>query len=444
MSDTDSRELRLHPGQSSVMRYLFPKDQKETVRYACVCASRGFGKSVLAGVAAATAVDYLCRLPSNIPNKNVSIIAPTYGQVTDIYWPILATMLGLERFAIKSSRADGIFIFPRNVTLKLWSYEASERMRGSGQFLTIGDEVTTWEGKPGFKESWESIIQPTQVTRWPGNHRSLIISTPRGYDYFHELYELGLSEQADRWKSFHFDYRKSPYLSAEEIERIKHQIDPIKFAREYEASFEDSGANVFYCFDRKTNVRSDLDDFFIGEDVHVSIDFNIGIMAATVWAIRGDEMHAIGELQGQPDTEALARKLKGLYPNKKIIAYPDPAGRARKTSAAVGITDFAILEQHGIITKARSGHPPIVDSAAAVNGKLRNANGGSTMFLCPRRAPMTIKSLQRTVWVETNPNIATIDKSSGEEHFSDGVRYITEYLFPVRNHKSATAKGFGF
>lgn len=47
------------------------------------------------------------------------------------------------------------------------------------------------------------------------------------------------------WKSYHYSYHDSPYLSAEEIEKVKLTVDPLKFAREYEASFEDSGANVF-------------------------------------------------------------------------------------------------------------------------------------------------------------------------------------------------------
>lgn len=437
--------MKLHPGQSQVMRYLFPRQGEvfiPTVRYAAVCASRGFGKSVLAGGAASTAVKYLTSLPRDVPNKNVSIIAPTYGQVTDIYWPILAHMYGLQRHAVKFSKADGYFEFRGNVTLRLWSYEASERMRGSGQFLIIGDEVTTWEGNPGLRESWESIIQPTMVTRWPGNHRALIISTPKGFDYFHDMYGME-NIDPERWKSFHYDYRRSPYLSPEEVERVRKTIDPIKFAREYLARFEDSGSNVFYMFS-KDNIAHDLPDLMQGETVHVSVDFNIGIMACTVWAIRGDQMHAIGEFQGLPDTTALARRLKLTFPNRKIIAYPDPAGKARKTNSVTGQTDFAILEAHGITCLARNAHPALVDSAAAVNAKLKNSDGEVTMFLCPNRAPMTIRSLQRTQWVEKNPNTATIDKRNGEEHFSDGVRYITEMLFPVKNHKSAVAKGFGF
>lgn len=413
------------------------------MKYACVVASRGFGKSVLATAAAATAIDYLCSLPSYVPNKNVSIIAPTYGQVIDIYWPLVSGMFGLTKSARKFSQREGVLLFPNNVELSLWSYEAVERMRGIGQYMSILDEVTTWDGRPGLKEAFESIIQPTMTTRWPGNHKSLVISTPKGYDYFHDLY-VAQDSEPDRWKSFRYTYRDSPYLSVDEIERVKRMVDPLKFAREYEASFEDSGAGVFYCFDRRIHLDPNLPDLQEKEDVHVSIDFNVGIMAATIWAIRGNQMHGIGELQGHPDTDALAKRLVGMFPGRRIIAYPDPSGRARKTSAMTGITDFSILESYKLITRARTAHPAIIDSVAAVNRKLKNAHGDIEMLLCPKRCPGTIKSLEKTVWLESNPNTATIDKKQGIEHFSDGVRYITEFLYPVRNNNTTAITGFRF
>ncbi len=269
-------EIKLHKGQSEVLRYLFK--EPTGVRYATVCASRGFGKSYTASVAATMAVHELMQMPDDMPNKNVSLICPTYQQACDIYFPLLAHTLGLDEYSEKNSLASGTFWFPGNVKLKLWSYEASERMRGSGQYFVVADEVEDWTGNPGLKESWESVIQPTMTTRWPGNHKALIIGTPKGYSHFYDMTNYGGTDE--RWRHFHYTYRDSPFLSADEIERTKRLIDPIKFQREYEASFEDSGARVFYTFNRKLHVTGDLPYFTCDsnskEDVHVAIDFNIG------------------------------------------------------------------------------------------------------------------------------------------------------------------------
>jgi hypothetical protein len=418
--------IKLHAAQSEPFRDLFVK---KTVSNAVVCASRGFGKSVLAATCAVKAISELLQMPDGTPNRNVALIAPTFSQAVDIYYPLLAYQMGLENAASKCSRANGTFWFGPEVHLRVWSYEASERMRGTGQYFVVADEITSWEGGgTNPQEAMESVVMPCITTRWPDAGRSLTISTPKGHDYFYDMYNF--EDLDDDYKAYHYTYRDSPFLSNKQIEKAKLTLDPLKFAREYEASFDDSGNTVFYCFDRKAHVDSSLPDFAPGEVVHACIDFNVGIMACSIFALRGGQMHFISEFQDHPDTESLAKRLQQSYQGHEIIAYPDPSGRARKTSAAVGKTDFSILESHGIKTRARRKHPPIIDSVAAVNRKLKNANGDMDMYIHPR-CKNTIRSLERTTWTESNPNIATIDKRGGDEHYSDGVRYATEYLFPV-------------
>jgi len=441
-------EIELHEGQSEVISDLFVE---KSCRYAVVNASRGFGKSYLAATAAMVAVQELMDLPPDVPNKNVAIIAPTYQQTVDIYFPLVAWQLGMENYAEKTSRAAGQFWFPNNVQLKLWSYEASQRMRGTGQYFVVADEVTSWKGAgSSLQESWESVIQPCISTRWseqnaskygaePG--KSLIISTPSGYDYFYEMYNRQDSD--DHWKSYHYTYHDSPFLDEEEIERVKLTLDPLKFAREYTASFEDSGTNVFYTFNRKEHIDKNLPYFEKEEEVHVAVDFNVGIMASVIFALRGNQVHILDEMQGHPDTESLAAALKKKYDGHRITAYPDPSGRARKSSAAVGRTDFSILEGNGIRTKAHPKAPPIIDSVATVNKKFKNARGDIDMYIHPK-CVNTIKSIERTQWVETNPNSATICKKEGVEHWTDGLRYAIEYLFPIRSGTKVTTKGFNF
>jgi hypothetical protein len=147
--------INLHAGQSEVYEDLF---YSQVCRFAVMCCSRGFGKSYLAATVAVTAIAELLQLRANIPNKTVYIIAPTYDQVTDIYYPLLNYDLGLEHWAIKSSRDLGRFVFPNNVELRLLSYEAVERMRGKGKMSAF---VKLCE----FGESPSGII-PSQA--WKG------------------------------------------------------------------------------------------------------------------------------------------------------------------------------------------------------------------------------------------------------------------------------------
>lgn len=279
--------------------------------------------------------------------------------------------------------------------------------------------------------------------------RGLIISTPKGYNFFHEMYHY--KENDPDWKSYTFDYTQSPILDIAEIEAEMLNMDPFKFASEYKASFKESGKNVFYCFDRDKHVKDDYPEFRPptskhlkdGEDVHVFIDFNVGIMAASSHALRGGQLHGQDEFMGHPDTETLAKTLVAKYEGHKIYAYPDPSGRSRKSSSPVGRTDFSILNAAGIQTLARHAAPGIADSVQAVNRKLLNAKGIASCFVRPRQKGL-ILSLERTKWVENNPDLAVIDKSEGIEHYSDGYRYGVEFLFPVEAGTKLVKRGVNF
>jgi hypothetical protein len=119
---------------------------------------------------------------------------------------------------------------------------------------------------------WNQYINSRANGIRPG--RALIIGTPKGYNYLYDMYNA--HEKDKLWKSFHFDYTTSPYLDPDEIERLRHTIDPLEFNSEYKATFEDSGLRVFYNFARKLHVTDSLEYFRDDEDVHIGIDFNVG------------------------------------------------------------------------------------------------------------------------------------------------------------------------
>ena len=143
--------IALHYGQSEIFKDLFIN---QTVRNAVAVCCRGWGKSHLAGAAATNAVMELLELKEWVPNKNVYIIAPTYDQVTDIYYPLLVYQLGLEKYCIKHSRDEGKLWFPKGVELRLVSYEAVGRLRGKGAYFVVNDEVRDWTKGAGFKDAW--------------------------------------------------------------------------------------------------------------------------------------------------------------------------------------------------------------------------------------------------------------------------------------------------
>jgi len=439
--------ITLHKAQTQTIKHLFGKGSNDEARAVTLSMSRGAGKSLVASIAATKAIEKLIEMPQDTLNKRVVVVAPTWSQAVDIYVPYFNGFLGLDYYAQKFSvnAAKWWFTEREDVTLELASAEAIQRQRGKGAYLVITDECTSWD--TNVKEAFEGVINPMQTTRWPNAWKQLNISTPMGHDYF---WELSTNEEKDpRWKTIIAPYQDIPHLDKNEIEKAKATMDQITFAREYECSFEGASNKIFYNFNRKVNIDRNIPDFTIdkvnnqNETVHVGMDFNVRINATIFFAMRGKQVHVINELKGAPNTEECVRYIKGIYPEAKLIAYPDPTGRASKTSASVGASDFTIIEKAGISTLAHKGSPSVKDSIAAVNAMLLNANGESNLLIHPRCVNL-IKDLESASWLDT-PEKAIVDKRGEKDpHFADALKYPIEYLFPVRRATKTTSRGFNF
>ena len=228
--------INLHPTQSKVYRDCFVD---LSVRFPVIVCSRGWGKSFELATGAVTSLFELFELEKDVPNKNVGIIAPTFDQVKDIYYPVLTNNFQLPSFAVKESKDLGRFIFPNNVELHLLSYEAVERMRGKGYYYVGIDEPSSMRK---LKENWENVIYPTISSRWSWMHadmygarsagRAMFAGTPKGFNFLEEIYNY--QDVDSEWKGYQDDYTLSPLLDPREIEKLRDKMDPIRFASDFD------------------------------------------------------------------------------------------------------------------------------------------------------------------------------------------------------------------
>ena len=426
--DSVEQEYELHNAPLFDFQYDVFMDES---RYKVVAAGRRTGKSHLACV---MAINH-CTLEGN---RRVLMVGPTYGQAREAFWTTLKSIVHRDWLDGLPREADLELRFINGSKISLKGSDRPDTLRGISPSPTmiICDEFAF------FKQNvWEEVIMPQGAD--PVRKASFfIISTPKGVgNTFHELWERGQDQEFPDWKSWQFAAAQVRPDMKEEIVLARNTLDPRTFSQEYEASFLNTG-NAVFTFDRTVHVRKDLEPFLPGEAIHIALDFNVAIMAASAFAMRGDQLHCLSEFMGDANTEEFCKSVKERYPNRKIVIYPDPSGSARKSSAATGITDFSILRSAGFTVRSRNSHPSIKDSVNAVNRLLLDANDNTRIFfdhLCTN----TIRSMEGTQWKEVNNSSdldsATIDKGAGVEHHSDGVRYICEYLFPV-THRGAVVR----
>ena len=400
----------------------------DPARFKVMASGRRVGKSYLAAVAS-----YNHCLEE--PNRRALIIGPTVSMIRESIWQTLKGLVHPDHINGYPREIDLEIRFINGSKITLKGFDRPDALRGispSPTFIVL-DEFAYIK-----QHAFTEVILP--MTSDPQRKAKVfVISTPKGItNDFYKLWVRGQEDKTGLWKSWQFTAEDVRPDMKEELDLARSTMDEKSFNQEYCATFNNTGDSVFYNFDRNINVTENLLPIEPGEPIHISIDFNVKIMASTVWCHRGNQLHAMDEFYGNADTYQLIRSIKGKYKNRDIICYPDASGRAMKTSAATGTTDFSILRNAGFKVLARSKQPPIIDSVNSVNALLKDATGKSRLYFNKGTTPRTIASIETTTWKEgftTGMDNAIIDKSKGVEHFSDGIRYICEFLYPIGKHK---------
>jgi hypothetical protein len=286
------------------------------------------------------------------------------------------------------------------------------------------------------EEVWTEVIRPATSDQLAP---VVFISSPAGWNWAKGIYDYARSNEDDNWQAWTFTTADGGNVALSEIEAAKRELPERTFKQEYLASFETLSNRVYSNFERSINVSSNLITPDGTKELYVGIDFNVSPVTAAIGVKVVDQLHIIDEVSIEnSNTTELAQEIKRRYPNHKIRAYPDPAGRARKTSAAGGVTDFTILEQFGFVTIAPKAHDPVADRINNVQAMLCNAQGERRLFIHTRCKEL-IKGLDGMTYKK---DTSLPDKSLGLDHITDALGYLVSYEFPLR-HAPASAVRFG-
>ena len=121
--------------------------------------------------------------------------------------------------------------------------------------------------------------------------------------------------------------------------------------------------------------------------------------------------------------------IKGKYPDRKIILYPDATGRNRTTNTVdMDNTNHAILRKAGFnLVFDESGNPPIEDRTTLINMKIQSM-GGEITFHVHERCVNLINSLRQRQYKNGVP-----EKDNVTDHGCDCMDYVVWHLFNTAN-----------
>ena len=372
-------------------------------RFRVLITGRRFGKTYLA-------INEIAKYSSQ-PNKKVWYVAPTYRQAKAICWNVLKEKMLAHRWVKTINHSD--------LTITLRGSDNESALRGVGLDKLIIDEFSDVN-----KTAWYEVLRPTLSDT---NGHALFCGSPRGFgNWSYELFKMG--ETNNEWESFKYTTLEGQQVSEDEIEQAKQDLDLRTFQQEYEATFVNYSGMIYYNFSREKNIVEKYKDNSLF--LHIGLDFNVDPMCAVVTVIEKNIVTIIDEIQiYSSNTNEMCEEIKNRYKHQNIVIYPDPSARQRKTSAG-GLTDLAILKNFGFDVRCKNTAPLVRDRINAVNSKLKNVAGKSTLFIL-HTCKNVIKSIERQIYKEGS----TIpDKDSGFDHFNDALGYLIEYNYPIRRN----------
>ena len=379
----------------------------DKTRYKILSCGRRFGKSFFS-------VLFLLNKPLQ-PNERRWIVFPTYRQAKMVSWNLLKGIFASKQATINETELS--ITRDNGAKIELKGADKPDSLRGVSTTMVVMDEYAF------MKENvWGEIIQPTLAE---SRGEALFVGTPSGLNHFYDLFVKGQSENSD-YKSWQFTTLDGGFISEEEVENAKKNLDKRTFQQEYEASFLTAANRCAYNFSRDIHCRvmEKSPRMFWGIDFGVASYMTAILMCENT----AGEVYVFDEIGLQNSNTFELAKLMQLK-GRGLPVYPDPAGKARTSNSTK--SDHKILQEAGFTVIAKKANPTQKDRMNALNRMLEDATGKHKLFINPK-CTKTIRDLELCT-LENGQMLKTETLS----HFLDGLMYPIEYRYGFKGQAKA-------
>lgn len=172
-------------------------------------------------------------------NAKIGYITPTL-KLSKLFFSELVGSLKL--FINNSNGTDLIINFISGSKLQFFSAESKDSIRGFQFSHCILDEAAFMSD-----DIWNYVIKPTTMII---GKKVVMTSTPNGAQgFFYQYCTYGFNNELG-YKTKHINIYDNPFITKDEIEKIKSQIPVRIFLQEYMAQFTDGAGAVFTSYNK--------------------------------------------------------------------------------------------------------------------------------------------------------------------------------------------------
>lgn len=200
------------------------------------------------------------------------IVSPTFPLVREDW--LVAEQL-LKDAIISKHQTDMRMDFGPFGFLEFKSAERDdEGLRGAGLDFCVVDEASRVTRK-----AWEQGIRPSLSDK---QGRAIFISTPKGKNWFFDMFVQGKDPQNQQIKSWQYPTFTNPHFPKEEWDVIVKTTPELILKQEYLADFLDDEASVFRninrCIRGTLQPPNDKEEYTIGLDLGKAEDFTVCVV----------------------------------------------------------------------------------------------------------------------------------------------------------------------
>lgn len=243
-----------------------------THRFRVICAGRRWGKSVLARL---LVLQWATQMVGTY-----WIVSPTYRQGKQNHWQELQKEIPRQWVASKNEVELSITL-KNGSRIELKGAENPDALRGVKLRGLVVDEIASIRN---WGWLWQEVLRPT-LTDYEAP--AIFISTPKGFNHFHDIYQLGQSTDGS-YKSWRFTSYDNPYIPKGEIDAAKKELTEDTFYQEYMADFRKYTGLVYKEFDRAVHVIEPF-DIPSGWTIYRGVDFGSTNPTACLWIACDDD-----------------------------------------------------------------------------------------------------------------------------------------------------------
>jgi hypothetical protein len=168
-------------------------------------------------------------------------LAPTYTTSNAVWRELLAVFKPILPYC-EVDRSQPPFIeLPNGGYLSVRSTHKEDNLRGAGLDFVVLDEAAYMS-----PTVWHGVVRPMLLTTFGS---ALLLSSPKGQNWFWQVYSLGNDPEETDWENFHFTSYDNAAIEQKrlhaELEKIKRQTPERQWREEYMAEFLSDSGRVF-------------------------------------------------------------------------------------------------------------------------------------------------------------------------------------------------------